>query len=354
MSTSFSPLSPFSAQGVPAVTFVIPCFNHGQFVQDAVESCLRQIDAEVRVVVVDDGSDDGTSPAACDVCGSIEGPGDGRTDERVTVVHQPNRGLPAARNRGAQDAASHESEFLVFLDADDWVEPTFVSRLYAEIKDASGDTSHAYCQERLVELGTGVWRVPEWDPITLMVTNLHPVTALVRRDCFEAVGGFDEAMTDGYEDWDLWLKFADRRWRGVRVREPLFTWRRHSHETMVMQVIHNHETLYRQIMDNHREMFDRHQNELLVCVNTMLRRFDVNWIDETGQPIPLRALRQSPQEYEQMVAVRLHHMAHRFVGAMPWPIARGTERLFAAIHKVGPTPRKMLPSDLSAEDLHTP
>ena len=73
-----------------------------------------------------------------------------------------------------------------------------------------------------------------------------------------------------------------------------------------------------------------------------------------GQPIPLRALRQSPQEYEQMVAVRLHHAAHRLVGAMPGPIARATERLFAAIHRVGPAPRKMLPGDLPAENLHTP
>lgn len=336
------------------VTFVIPCFNHGPFVRDAVESCLRQQGAIVRVVVVDDGSDDGTTPAACDACATDNPAGQPANVERVTVVHQPNRGLPAARNRGAQDAASHQSRFLVFLDADDWVEPTFVRELYARLKDTSDDTSHAYCQERLVELGTGVWRVPEWDPITLMVTNLHPVTALVRRDCFETVGGFDEAMTDGYEDWDLWLKFAERGWQGVRVREPLFVWRRHSHETMVMQVIHNHETLYKRIMDNHAAMFDRHQNELLVRVNTMLRRFDVNWIDETGQPIPLRALQQSPHEYEQMVAVRLHHAVHRLMAAMPRPIVRVTERLFAAIHRVGPTPRNMLPSDLPAENLHTP
>jgi glycosyltransferase involved in cell wall biosynthesis len=338
------------------VTFVIPCYNHGLFVKDAVASCLRQEDAQVHVVVVDDGSDDSTTAGACDKC----------AHEHVTIIHQPNRGLPAARNRGAQEAKDHGSTFLVFLDADDWVEPTFVRKLHAKFQDdaqegekaagngATGSASHAYCQERLVELGTGVWRVPQWDPITLMVTNLHPVTALVRRDCFEAVGGFDEAMTEGYEDWDLWLKFAHRGWHGVRVREPLFIWRRHSHKTMVMQVIHNHEVLYQRLMDNHREMFTARRRDLLVRANTMLRRFDVNWIDETGEAIPLAALRKSEEDYERMVAVRLHHAAHRFLNAMPAPVAGLLERLFAAVHRAGPTPRTMLPGDLPLEKLHTP
>src|SRR5204863_2952498 len=110
------------------------------------------------------------------------------------------------------------SEYLVFLDADDWIQPRFIARLHEEIRSneqvRSGDEpakepakeqaqaspahlptsspapasaiSHAYCQERLVEKGTGIWRVPDWDPLLMMVTNIHPVTALVRRECFQA------------------------------------------------------------------------------------------------------------------------------------------------------------------------
>src|SRR5688572_5962105 len=120
----------------PTVTVVIPCFNHGRFVAEAAASALRQRDADIRVVIVDDGSNDGSTPAACDACAG----------ERVRVVHQENRGLPAARNRGAAGAAS---EYLVFLDADDWLEPEFVSRLHGAVGGA--EVSHAYCQERLVE-----------------------------------------------------------------------------------------------------------------------------------------------------------------------------------------------------------
>lgn len=309
----------------PSVAVVIPCYNHGAFVADAVRSCLAQRDADVRVVIVDDGSDDGKTPRACD---RLAG-------ERVVVIHQENRGLPAARNRGMREC---RSDYLVFLDADDWLEATFISALHgalsaARLDERGANVSHAFCQERLVDLGTGIWRVPEWDPILLMVTNLHPVTALVRRECMEQVGGFDESMTGGYEDWDLWLKFVERGWRGVRVAEPLFVWRRHSPETMVMQVIHNHEALYRRIIANHQGLYDRHAHELLVKMNTMMRKFDVNWIDETGIPIPLRALWKVRDDYEAMLAVRAHHALHRAVRALPGPMRRAARWSMDAVKR---------------------
>src|SRR5262252_10550473 len=88
------------ARTIPVATVVIPCFNHGRFVSKAVESALAQEGAEISVVVVDDGSSDGDSPGACERC----------RGERVRVIHQSNRGLPAARNAGARGATS---EFLV-------------------------------------------------------------------------------------------------------------------------------------------------------------------------------------------------------------------------------------------------
>ncbi|MBL8765209.1 MAG: glycosyltransferase family 2 protein [Phycisphaerae bacterium] len=343
--------------GVPSVTFVIPCYNHGAFVTDAVRSCLAQEHADTRVVVVDDGSDDGATPARCDACAG----------ERVRVIHQPNRGLSAARNAGAALAAT---EYLAFLDADDWVEPSFVRRLHEELTFCSGDgsprASHAYCQERLVELGSGVWKVPAWDPVLLMVTNLHPVTALVRADCFRDAGGFDESMREGYEDWDLWLRFASRGWRGVRVREPLFVWRRHSHATMIHDATARHESLFRRLMSNHAALYAAHGPELLARSNALLRRADANWLDEDGNAIVIRDLRNWARElegrlhdqqrraedasaradaataetarlraeYEAKPVVRASRALHRWLDALPGPIAapfrlaaRGARRL---------------------------
>jgi glycosyltransferase involved in cell wall biosynthesis len=318
----------------PTVTFVIPCYNHGRFVAKAAESALAQVDASVRVVIVNDGSTDGSTPAECDRCAG----------DRVMVIHQENRGLPAARNHGAAHA---HGDFLVFLDADDWVAPRFVTKLRAALQGeealgAAADVSHVYCQERLVEHGRGVWRVPAWDPVLMLITNLHPVTTLVRRECFEAVGGFDESMRDGYEDWDLWLKFVERGWRGVRVQEPLFVWRRHSAMTMVMRAVQNHRALYERIVAQHPKLYERHRDEMLIRMNTMMRQFDMNWLDESGEPINLMALKRQRAMYEGMAAVRLHHWLHRGVNALPGPLARLGRGMLGLVRRVVPAAPKRL------------
>jgi glycosyltransferase involved in cell wall biosynthesis len=271
---------------------VVPCFNQGRFVADAVKSCLAQHSAGVRVVVVNDGSTDGRTPGDCDAVGKLD-------PERVRVLHQPNVGLPGARNAGAAWAHDNgwldvKNDYFVFLDADDWIEPAFVSRLHQEMMkqgEHGADVSHVYCQERLVEKGSGIWRVPEWDPALLLVTNLHPVTALVRADRFFEAGGFDASMRDGYEDWDLWLNFRSRGWRGVRVREPLFIWRRHSEVSMVVEAVRRHSDLYACLMRKYAGEYEKSAGEILRLTNTLLRRADANWLDEEQEAIAIRDLR---------------------------------------------------------------
>ncbi len=283
-------------QGDPGVTFVIPCYNHGQFVHEAVRSCLDQQDASVHVVVVDDGSDDGSTPNACDEAAE--------RDPRVNVIHQPNAGLSAARNTGLRAIRELHlrTEYVSFLDADDWVEPTFVRTLDEAIRaEASDDVSHAYCQERLVGLADMVWEVPDWDPMLEMVTNLHPVTTLIRTERVEQVGGFDETMNQGYEDWDLWLRFVSRGWRGVRVREPLFVWRRHSETTMVVEAGARHDTLFARLVENHRDLYAKHAQQLILLSNELLRRADASWLDEDGRAIPLRDMRAHVEHLIQHV-----------------------------------------------------
>ncbi len=355
--------------GAPSVTFVIPCFNHGAFVADAVASALAQHDADTRAVVVNDGSDDGTTPAACDALLGRFGA------DRVRVIHQPNRGLPSARNAGAREAGT---DYLVFLDADDWVEPAFVRTLAAALvaERAAGrdDASHAYCQERLVGLGEGIWRVPEWDALLLLITNLHPVTCLVRRERFEAVGGFDETMVGGYEDWELWVRMSVRGWRGVRVAEPLFVWRRHSHSTMIFDAVARHDELYAKIIQRNRSHYERHMEAIATRENSMLRRFDCNWLDESGMPIPLMHLREAwaalgPAQaaaaeararvvaleaeaaclhaelqqarekvgrFESMTTVRFSRAMHRVIDAMPGPIAGGARWMLRSVRGLLP------------------
>lgn len=306
------------------VTVVIPCFNYGKFVGEAVRSALLQESASVSVVVVDDGSTDGRTPRMCDRA-AMQG-----REGQVRVIHQANAGLPAARNRGAAGAAG---EFLIFLDADDYLEPGFVAKLAPAARGEG--VSHAYCRPRMVGRAEEMeWRVPAWDAELLLVTNLHPVTAMVRRTCFEAVGGFSEDMREGYEDWDLWLKLASRSWRGERVEEALFVYRRHSRSTMIVQAVAKHEALYRKIVERHAALFAKHGDAVIARMNDMLRREDMNWIDESGVPLKLMALERQRAKYESMAAVRAHRAVHGVVAALPRPLARGARAALGAAKRV--------------------
>lgn len=394
------------------VTFVIPCFNHGRFIGAAVESCLRQRDADVRIVIVDDGSTDGSTPDACDALAS----------ERVHVMHQVNKGLPGARNAGivrARELASGpgrdwHAEYLAFLDADDYLEETFAKDLAQALDTAPPDVSHAYCQERLVELGHGIWKVPEWDADLLLITNLHPVTCLIRWSAIDALasepsagastqpGPFDETMRLGYEDWDLWITLSSRGYRGLRVPKVLFNWRRHSNDTMIFDAVRRHDELYAHIIRRHPDLYDPKLETLLRRTNSMIRAWNMNWLDESGEPIPLINLKRSRDElvrmreqhhtlgaelvtartkadraekdaltlaaerdvardevarlrslnariasdYERMAAVRFHHAAHRALAKLPRFIASpliavggGLARAIARVAGVGSAAR---------------
>jgi glycosyltransferase involved in cell wall biosynthesis len=206
---------------MPRVSAIVPCYQMAHCVADAVESALRQEDADVEVVVVDDGSKDDPAGALAKFGG------------RIRIVHQENRGLPAARNAAARAATG---DFLAFLDADDqWLAHKTKRQLAAF--DAAPEAGFCYAQANGV--GDGNWRrllgkAPDGIPQTgdvlvslLKTGNLIPVlTGMVRREAFEAVGGFDETLRKGAEDFDFWLRLAER-YPAAYVAEPLAVYRLH-------------------------------------------------------------------------------------------------------------------------------
>lgn len=105
-------------QTLPVVSIIVPVYNVKSYVGECVESLCRQTYTNLEILLVDDGSTDG-SGEVCDECA-------GR-DERIRVIHQANRGLSGARNMGLDDA---RGEYIAFVDSDDLVSPNYVETLY--------------------------------------------------------------------------------------------------------------------------------------------------------------------------------------------------------------------------------
>lgn len=94
----------------PAVSVIVPVYNVAPYLNQCVDSVLAQTLEDFELLLIDDGSTD-TSPAICDTYAA--------RDDRVRVIHQPNRGPSAARNTGLDHA---RGEFITFLDSDDWLD----------------------------------------------------------------------------------------------------------------------------------------------------------------------------------------------------------------------------------------
>lgn len=164
----------------------------------ALASVSRQGRADIEVIVVDDGSPD-------DVEGGMRGCG-----PSVRCIHQTNKGLPAARNTGL-DAAG--GEWVVFLDADDWIFPGAVAAWFAAAEShPDGDVicgSWDIVDTAGTVLGTGLPPDLADDPFHgLLPVNPAPCHSyMLRKTVFRTVGVFDEGLRS-HEDWDMWLRIA--------------------------------------------------------------------------------------------------------------------------------------------------
>lgn len=194
----------------PRISVVIPSFNYGRFLGEAIESALSQTLSPVEIIVVDDGSTDDSRDVA--------------KRYPVRLIEQENAGVSAARNRGAGEA---KGDYLVFLDADDVLEPTYLARCWDALRTASPDVAYAYTQMRHFGDCSEIYESAPFSKQRVLDGNLVNVSALVRRAAFEKVGGFDEDARLGLEDADLWVRLLERGHTGIFVEEPLLRYRRH-------------------------------------------------------------------------------------------------------------------------------
>jgi len=183
-----------------SVSVIIPTYNYGHFIGEAIESALAQTYAVAEIIVVDSDSTDDTERI-------VRGFG-----ERVTYIKEQNLGVSAARNKGVDISVG---EFIAFLDADDTWHPTKIEKQLAKFADgevglvhcgirqfdnATGDTiiEHLIGGEGRIARDIALWEIGVLGPGS---------TTLVRREVFDRVGDFDTRLKIG-EDWEFCFRVA--------------------------------------------------------------------------------------------------------------------------------------------------
>lgn len=200
----------------PLVSVVMPVHNQGRILLQAIDSVLAQTLLDIELVIWDDGS---TNPETQGLLASLQAQHGSSEDVRVFRAGI-NRGVIHARNSAARLS---RGEMLLFLDPDDTIHPTYLEKAYLALK---GLPQRQVCSSRVTLVGHP--SQAEWvvQPLTWPLakyTNLLPISSVIRREAFFALGGFRQEFVLGYEDWDLWARvaavFGDT---SVVLPEPLF------------------------------------------------------------------------------------------------------------------------------------
>lgn len=216
----------------PAITVVITAYQQSEYVIECVRSILvaskRLTDAQIECIV----DTDGDSEAFAMVQDRIsEGAPEFIGIPVLCVDAGVNRGLAAARNHAADFA---RAPLLFFLDADDVLEPEGLALLTSAL-DADPDAGFSYGLLRLFGQREGLANRYPWSRDRLVHGNYIGSLTMIRRDAYQKVRGFDPEMNDrygGFEDYELWLKFAAQGERGAFVPSVVAAYRQ-SAATMV-------------------------------------------------------------------------------------------------------------------------
>jgi len=229
---------------MPTVSVVIPCYNQGKFLDDAVSSALAQTWDDLEIIIVNDGSDDAGTAEACN----------SYADPRIRVVNTDNQGLAAARNNGIGRAGG---TYILPLDADDRIAPEYIAEAVA-VLEANEKIGIVYCQARLFDAVDQDWQLPPYSLEEMLKDNIIFCTALFRKRDWAASGGYDTGMIYGWEDYEFWLSLIERG-LGVHRLEGRYFYYRVSPESMVRSVEKSKKIeMFKRIFQRHQNLYSDH------------------------------------------------------------------------------------------------
>jgi glycosyltransferase involved in cell wall biosynthesis len=281
----------------PVVSILTPFYNTGDVFLQTLHSILGQSLQEWEWIIVDDGSTDAEALALLAQAPS--------KDKRIRVVRQQtNQGPSAARNRAFVEASGR---YLCLLDSDDLLEPTYLEKAAWFLES---QPSFAFCNSWVVCFGEieffsnlGFEQGKEF-----IQANSVTLMSVIRRDAFAGVGGFEEDIRFGHEDWDFWLRMANAGHWGHTLPEYM-QWYRRSNSGRHAQILaakDAHNGFVRQIKEKYAQLarrFPRPQLRTLQPFETL----------PTG--LPFRNLLTKPDGCKRMLVL------------IPWMVIGGADRV---------------------------
>ena len=283
----------------PLVSVVIPCFNYGRYLDDSLQSVYRQTLQDYEIILIEGGS---TDPATVERVRAIAHP-------KVRKIFQP---MPTKvgdnRLKGLLEA---RGKYIACLDADDMLEPTYLEKAVMALELTGVDI--AYPSVRLFEREERIWETAdEFTLENLAKLNTIATVAVFRHERWKRLGiGYGTHVRHAIEDWDFWLRFAERGARGYKIHEPLMLYRVHGN-SLTDAARNEQGDEYKRVLAEHRPLLDAER---------------IAWVSEQQRTLPtVKEPLANLSRIERDIATSL-----RIAVAVPWLAIGGSDFLLLQV-----------------------
>ncbi len=223
----------------------MPAFNYANYLPECLDSVKAQSFQNWECIIIDNGSTDNTKEVVEKYVSA---------DARFKYVYTENKGVSRARNLGIKNS---NGEFILPLDADDRIHSNLLQK-EVEQHLKNKDLTLVYSEAELFGNSSGKWNLPEYSFKDLLVENSIFCTAMYKRKDFDRVGGYNENMHEGFEDWDFWISLLQNDAKVYKVPEVLFYYRIRTNTRNSVLDKEKQLRLRNTIYTNHKAVYDQH------------------------------------------------------------------------------------------------
>mgnify|MGYP001792653735 CR=1 FL=1 len=196
------------------LSIIIPCYNYADFVSKAISSALKQSHKPAKIIIINDGSTDN----------SLEEINKLKDNSLVEVIDKPNEGVIATKNLGISLSKTY---WTMFLDADDYIDEDTLKIMLRSVK-SDGMVDVTYSDMRLFGAASDIFRARPFQPYGFLFQNFINNTTLINTTMLKRSGGYKQEMSDGLEDWELYITLFEQGARFRYISQALVWYRQHA------------------------------------------------------------------------------------------------------------------------------
>jgi glycosyltransferase involved in cell wall biosynthesis len=227
------------------VSIIIPCYNSDKYLFETINCVLLQTFLDWECILINDGSRDRTEEI---ILATI------KKDDRFKYIYQENTGVCIARNNAIKNS---QGEYVLCLDADDLISDNFLEET-VRLLDRNSKVSVATSVVEFFGRSKGILNVVSYDLEVLLAENQLVITSLFRRTDFDRIGGFNENMKEGLEDWDFWISILKNDGLVECATKAIFKYRLLNSSRNNQISLEKEKRLRKQMWENHKELFSKY------------------------------------------------------------------------------------------------